>query len=204
MVGLFSFVVIESASKMLAHGGVDTTLNERDAFSKRIVRRGWYHMLCQTKVLLVPFVLILLEDAENNITADPPCGSFSCSRTICAMTVHESIALTDCDFSRVSRVLLVSPRRQDAVVGGSFDEETCRLQAHGAGQLQEGKPRVHCSGGGGVEHVSGDGLTAAPLLLVFVSACLFDRMLPCNKMHAAVAGVTRAILNVCAIEHHHI
>lgn len=72
----------------------------------------------------------------------------------------DAIACNNSDLNRLHASNLLHP--QDAIVGGSFDEEACGMQAHGARQLQAGKPRVHCSGGGGVEHVSDDGLTAAP------------------------------------------
>lgn len=71
----------------------------------------------------------------------------------------------------------LSPRPQDAVVEGSFGEEACRMQAHGARQLQAGKPRVHCSSRGGVEHVRGNGLTDGRTLARPVSVLFFDWVL---------------------------
>lgn len=43
------------------------------------------------------------------------------------MSVYESLADTDHDLNRLSRVLLHSSRPQDAIVEGSFDEEACRV-----------------------------------------------------------------------------
>lgn len=109
------------------------------------------------------------------------------------MSVYESLAYRNVDLSRLTRVLLDSSRPQDAVVEGSFDEEACGVQAHGAGQLQAGKPRVHCSGGGCVEHVSGDGLTAT-LTQGLCPFLFFGCMLYCIDNHAAGAGVSEAVL----------
>lgn len=71
-------------------------------------------------------------------------------------------------------------------MGGSFDKEACWVQAHGVGQLQAGKPRVRCSGGGGVEHVSGDGrIDRRSHSCLGVRFSYFDRVLHRVENHTA-------------------
>lgn len=148
--------------------------------------------------LCISLCLWFLRGCENQ-SHHTTCGFFSCGtlavfflyrhaqRCVFAMSVFDSLAFNDHHLNRLTRVLLDSLRPQDAIVERTFDKEAGRVQAHGAGQLQARKPRVHCSGGGCVEHVSGGGLTSA----VTACSCLslfFDLMLHCNCIDNHTAG----------------
>ena len=54
---------------------------------------------------------------------------------VVAMSVYCSLSCADHDLNLLARVFLGSLLPQDAIVEGSFDEEACRVQAHGIGQL---------------------------------------------------------------------
>lgn len=75
------------------------------------------------------------------------------------------------------------------------------MQAHGVGQLQARKPRVHCGGGGRVEHVSRDvdalclGSDTSPSL----RRCLFFVSGEVNVLWCDMAAVGDAIWKACVM-----